>query len=132
MRFRRNAGGFTLLEMLIALSILMTGVLSTVYLVSRGIAVTNDTESTQQALALAQQRMEALRSGAYAALVNEPRAAVAGWTNFDRQVTVGATPVPPPATNAQIRQVVVTVFWPTTGGEQNLSLTTYVCDVVNN
>ena len=129
--FRRERG-FTLLEILIALILLMMGVLSTVYLVSQGIAVTNDTESTEQALALAQQRMEALRSGAFAAIVNEPRAAVAGWVNFDRQVAVSATPVPPPATNAQIRQVVVTVFWPTTGGEQNLSITTYITNVVNN
>ena len=130
MSLRRNAGGFTLLEMLIALGILMIGVLSTVYLVSRGIAVTNDTESVQQAVALAQQRMEALRSGAYAAIVNEPRAAVAGWVNFDRQVVV-AQPAGTGVSN-QIRQVTVTVFWPTTGGEQNLSLTTYVCNVVNN
>jgi prepilin-type N-terminal cleavage/methylation domain-containing protein len=128
----RGAAGFTLLEILIALSILLTGVLSTVYLISRGIAVTNDTESVQQATALAQQRMEALRSGAFAALANEARAAVPGWVNFDRQVTVGATPVPPPATNAQIQQVVVTVFWPTTGGEQSVALTTYICNVVNN
>ncbi len=130
MKIRRNAGGFTLLEMLIALGILMTGVLATVYLVSRGIAATNDTESTEQALALAQQRMEALRSGAYAAIVNEPRAAVAGWVNFDRQVVV-AQPAGTGVSN-QIRQVTVTVFWPTTGGEQNLTLTTYVCNVVNN
>ena len=127
--FRRERG-FTLLEILIALILLMMGVLSTVYLVSQGIAVTNDTESTEQALALAQQRMEALRSGAFAAIVNEPRAAVAGWVNFDRQVIV-TQPAGTGVSN-QIRQVAVTVFWPTTGGEQNLSITTYITNVVNN
>lgn len=130
MILRRGARGFTLLEMLLALIILMVGVLSTVYLVSRGIVATNDTESTEQAMALAQQRMEALRSGAYAAIVNEPLAAVPGWANFSRQVAVSQ----PVGTGAsiQIRQVVVTVFWSTTGGNQSLSLTTYVCNVVNN
>ena len=81
-------------------------------------------------MALAQQRMEALRSGAYAAIVNEPLAAVPGWTNFSRQVAV-SQPAGTGVSN-QIRQVVVTVFWSTTGGNQNLSLTTYVSNVVNN
>ncbi len=113
--------GFTLLEMLIALTVFAVGTLSVMELLQRGQAGVTDGENVLIATHLAQWRMEELRNTAYASLANEAKASISnpsGFTRFSRQVTV-TTPY------ANLRQVVVSVYWTTTGGETSVSLQSY-------
>ncbi|MBI4343164.1 MAG: hypothetical protein HY599_07335 [Candidatus Omnitrophica bacterium] len=84
-----------------------------------------DGESTLIATYLAQRRLEELRNTAYASLASESKASVSspsGYIRFSREVTVTT-----PYTN--LRQVVVTVYWTSAGGEASISLQTYRSNV---
>ena len=120
--------GFTLIELMLAILLLAVGVMGVVYAFERGVFATNDTELVGQAVTLAQERLENLRGTAFASIVDEAKAAIPGWTGFSRQVTV----TQPPGTNADAKQVVVTVFWTPGPAELSTVLTTVVTNVVNN
>jgi prepilin-type N-terminal cleavage/methylation domain-containing protein len=119
----RIARGFTLLELMLAMSLLATGTIAIVELIQRAQMASRDGEQVLIATYLAERRLEELRNVAYASLASEARASVSspsGFTQFDRQVTVTT-----PFTN--LRQIVVTVYWDAPGpaGETNVSLQTY-------
>ena len=124
----RSPKGFTLLEVMVSMLLLVGGIASASFVFSRGIFATSDAEQLQIGTALAQERMENLRATGFSAIVNEPKAAVPGWAGFSRQVTV----TQPAGTNSDFKQVVVTVYWNTVGGEISTSLTTYIAQVANN
>ena len=114
---------------MIAVLLLVTGVSAATRLMGRGIFATTDTEILEQAVALAQERVENLRGTAFGSIANEAKAAVPGWTGFSRQVTV----TQPAGTNANFKQVVVTVYWsPPGAAELSTALTSYVASVNNN
>ena len=88
-------------------------------------AATGDGESILIATYLAQRRLEELRNTAYGSLADESKASVSspsGYSRFSREVTVTT-----PYTN--LRQVVVTVYWTSAGGETSLSMRTYRSNV---
>ncbi len=117
----KSASGFTLLEILLAVVLFAVGGVVMLDLLHRGQAGSTDGENTLIATHLATRRMEELRNVAYASLANEARAVIsdpAGYTRFERQVAV-TTPY------ANLRQVVVTIYWQVPGGETNVSLQTY-------
>ena len=120
--------GFTLVEVLLALVLLVGGITACTFVFARGMFATTDTEWVEQATALAQEKMENLRGTSFSSVSTEAKAVVAGWTGFSREVTV----TQPSGTNSDFKQVVVTVYWDTTGGELSTSLTSYVANVSNN
>ena len=120
--------GFTLVEVILSVALLLGGIAAATFVFGRGIFATVDSEAGQQGMALAQERLEQLRGNSFASIVNEARAAVAGWTGFFRQVAV----TQPAGTDTDFKQVVVTVDWTTTAGQNSTSLTSYVCNVANN
>ena len=88
-------------------------------------AATGDGESVLIATYLAQRRLEELRNTAYASLSSESKAAVSspsGYSRFSREVTVTT-----PYTN--LRQILVTVYWTSAGGETSISVQTYRSNV---
>ncbi len=113
--------GFTLVELMIAILFLAVGVIAVTFAFGRGMFATTDAETLEQAVALTQERLENLKGTAFASIANEARAPVSGWTGFDRQVTV----TQPAGTNANFKQVVVTVYWSTGGAELSTITTTY-------
>ena len=113
---------------MIAILLLAVSITAATFVMGRGMFATADTEVLEQAVSLAQERMENLRGTAFALIVNEAKAAVAGWSEFSRQVTV----TQPAGTNANFKQVVVTVYWNTVDTELSTSLTSYVANVTNN
>ncbi|MBI3616441.1 MAG: prepilin-type N-terminal cleavage/methylation domain-containing protein [Candidatus Omnitrophica bacterium] len=121
-------GGFTLIELMIAILLLVGGVAAATFAMSRGMFAAADTETLEQAVALAQERMENLRGTAFASIANEAKAAVSSWTGFSRQVDI----TQPAGTNANFKQVVVTVYWTPGAAELSTSLTSYVANVNNN
>jgi prepilin-type N-terminal cleavage/methylation domain-containing protein len=128
MMVNRSKRGFTLVEVMIAILLLVGGIAAATFVMGRGMFATTDTENVQQALALAQEKMESIRGTAFASIASESKAAVSGWSGFSREVTVSQ----PTGTNSDFKQVVVTVYWNTVDGELSTSLTTYVADVANN
>ena len=119
----KGARGFTLLELLLALSLFAAGTLAIVEVFQLAQAGSADGERVLVATYLAQRRLEELRNTAYGSLASESRASVSspsGFSQFDRQVTVTT-----PYTN--LRQIVVTVYWDAPGpaGETNVSIQTY-------
>jgi len=120
--------GFTLIELMIAILLLVGGIASATFMMSRGMFAAADTETVEQAVALAQEKIENLRGTAFASIANEAKAAVSGWTGFSREVVVSQ----PAGTNSDFKQVVVTVYWTPGDAEISTSLTTYVANVVNN
>ena len=113
--------GFTLLELMLALVLLAVGVLACVDLMHRAQAGSTDGENVLIASHLAQARLEELRNVAYASLADEAKAGISspsGYSRFSRQVAVTT-----PYTN--LKQVVVTIYWTTAGGETSVSLRTY-------
>ena len=110
---------------MIAVLLVVGGIAATTFVFGRGMYAATDVETLEQATALAGEKMETIRSTAYASVANEAKAAISGWTDFSRQVAVSQ----PSGTNSDFKQVVVTVYWTTTGGELSTSLTSYV---VNN
>ncbi|MBI1953908.1 MAG: prepilin-type N-terminal cleavage/methylation domain-containing protein [Candidatus Omnitrophica bacterium] len=120
--------GFTLLEVMIAVVLLTGAVAASALVFSRAIFMTADTETLTQASALAQEKLESLRGGSFAAIASEPKAAVPGWSGFSREVEVSQ----PAGTNSDFKQIGVTVYWDTVDGELSTDLTTYVANVSNN
>lgn len=120
--------GFTLIELMIAVVLLVGGVASATFIFTRGIFATTDVEAYEQAVALAQEKLENLRGTAFAGVASEPKAAVAGWAGFSREVVV----TQPAGTNSDLKQVVVTTSWTPGDTEVSTALTTYVANVANN
>ncbi len=117
----RGRRGFTLLELMLALTLVGLGTVGLLEAMARAQTGSTDGENLVIATQLAHRRLEELRNVAYANLVDEAKAVIAspsGFSQFSRQVTVTT-----PYTN--LKQLVVTVYWTAGGGETNASLQTY-------
>jgi prepilin-type N-terminal cleavage/methylation domain-containing protein len=118
---RRENRGFSLLEVMISLSIVAAGTVATTELFHRARVGGTDAESALIATLLAQRRLEELRNSTYASIASESAAAVSspsGYSRFTRSVTV-TTP------ETDLKLIVVTVSWPAPGGTPSVSLQTY-------
>lgn len=113
--------GFTLLEMMLAVTLFSVSTLGSMELLNRAEAAAADGENLVIATYLAQARLEELRNALYANLANEAKASIAspsGFTRFSREVTV-TTPY------TDLERVLVTVYWNAPGGETNVKLWTH-------
>lgn len=115
-----NAKGYTLLEVLITVVLLTTGLITVVVLFATSLSASIDAENTEIATNLAQARMEEIRNLDFTTgIVNEAKAVVPGFALFQREVTV-TTPL------TDLKQVTVTVYWTFKSSEVNTSLVTYI------
>ncbi len=111
---------FSLLEILIAIMIFTVGIVSVIGLFNMGLFGDVDAESTSTALALTQRRLEEIRNLDFTTgIVNETKAAVTGFTGFQREVIVTQ-----PQTD--LKQVTVTTYWTAKANEVGTSLVTYI------
>ena len=117
----RNERGFTLLESLIAVFICAVGLFAVIGVLVTSIGGAVDSENSLTALLLAQRRIEELRNIDYATLkvLTEARAAVSGFTGFERSVATAEAPV-------DLTRVDVTVYWKYKGADVPVTLTTYM------
>lgn len=116
---RRSHRGFALLELLLTILLLTSGLVALFEAMSIGIFAAGDNENSLVALDLAAEKMEEIKSASYAAIAAEAKAQVSGFPVFQRDVAVTT-----PQTN--LKQVTVTVYWNTKSDELNVSLVTYV------
>ena len=116
--------GFTILEVLTATLLVGVGIFAIMEAFNRGMFGSGDVEKHTLALALTQEKMEEIKDTSFASVASSARAALSGYTNFDQQVAM-VTPAGSPA-SADLKQVTVTTFWQVPGGENQVSLVTYV------
>ncbi len=128
--------GFTFLELLVALTLFLVGMVSVLQIFPLNRRLLNQTSQTTQAVFLAQEEIEKVRSNDYTALpagTYAARTAVTSDTTsplsiFDKQVVIvqvdtnRATTV----TDTGIRRVDVTIFWTETSVERQYRVSTYV------
>ncbi len=110
--------GFTLLEVLLAVVLMVTGSVFLLQAIGTGLFSGGVNESELIAYNLAAEKMESLENTAYASIVNEAKAAVSGFPSFQRQVAV-TTP------QTDLKQITVTTYWTVKGTEIGTTLVTY-------
>lgn len=116
--------GFTLLEVLISLIILVVGVIAIIWAFSSGIFASTDVENVDLALNIAQANMETIKDKAFADIDTDIEISSLvsnqGFSDFTvtGDVAEGNNPM----------QVDVTVAWNVKGGQTNVTLTTLVVD----
>ncbi len=110
--------GVSLIEVLLATVIISGGVIAVAQGFASGLLAYNDTQDTEQALNIAQAKMEEIKKTPFAALVDSGTAEDPRFSNF--RVTVNVSEGQDPM------RVDVTVSWDVKGGESNLALTTLV------
>ncbi|MCK5580670.1 MAG: prepilin-type N-terminal cleavage/methylation domain-containing protein [Candidatus Omnitrophica bacterium] len=114
--------GFTLLEVLITIVLLVVGLVSVLEVFSVGIFADADVENHTTALYLAQEKMEEVHSASSYAAIDDfasARTNLGGdFADFDREVTVSGDP----------RQVNVIVAWDVKGVDQSINLVSLFTD----
>ncbi len=118
----RNKNGFTLLEVLLTIILMVVGFSFLSQAASQGFSVGTENENVFIASRLAQEKLEMLRNTSYASVANETKAVVSGFTAFQREVVV-TTP------QTDLKQVTVNVYWYSKANELNVSLVTYVSNL---
>lgn len=114
--------GFTLLEVILAIVLLGTGLAVLLQVVSTGLFAGGQNEDTIIAANLIQEKIEELRNATYSTIASEDKAAVSGFSAFNRKVDV-TTP------QTGLKQVSVTVYWFAKADEMNTNMVTYVSDI---
>lgn len=122
MRKRLSSSGFALLEFILALILLVTVMVTLLSALHSGLAAGSDHENILLASRLAGEKIEEARNKTYSAVASEGRAAVSGYSPFEREVEV-STP------QSDLKQVTVRVYWTSGGEELQVSLVTYVSNI---
>ncbi len=117
---RARARGFTLMEVMVALVLLVGGVLAVSGVFNGGLLASGDREDVQRALAIAQARLEQVMNTDPDSLAGSGPAADSVFTAYTVTTTV---------TGSNPKQAAVTVAWTPQGGQTSITLTTLVADL---
>jgi len=108
--------GFTLLEMLVTIMLLTTGIVSILRMMSMAMFADTNAENTIIALYLAQEKMEEIKDASSYSNIDSfaaSKTALTGdYSDFDREITVSGDP----------KQVNVLVYWTTKGDELSIDV----------
>ncbi|GEM_PF-2854007 len=119
-RAGRKPDGFTLVEMMIAVVLLVVGILAVAMTFNLGVLASADSENVQRALAIAQAKMEEVVNTDPDSVTGSGPTADSTFPTYDVTVTV---------TGTNPKQVDVTVAWTPQGGQTSLALVTQVADL---
>lgn len=128
-------GGFTFLELLIALTLFTVGMLSVLQIFPANRRLLNQTTLSTQAVFLAQEQLETVRTVAYedistgtylarAAVTSDTASPFAG---FEREVTVAYLDAnrAVSGTDIGLKKITVTIYWPDRTLSRSYSASTY-------
>ena len=120
--FKVSQKGFTFLEVMLSIIILVVGTVVLLQTFSTGIFADADVENNTKALWLAQEKMEQIRDASTYASIDSyaaSRANIGGaFADFDREVIISGNP----------KQIQVNVTWNVKGADRSVSLTTLAAD----
>jgi Tfp pilus assembly protein PilV len=117
---REGSNGFTLLEVLLIIVILITVLFPLLQMLSSGLLVSDKVKGTNTAMTLAQEQMEAIKSSDFASISSESLTVITSYPAYSSQVIVST-----PQTN--LKDVQVIVYWnPMTGPQTSVSVETYI------
>jgi prepilin-type N-terminal cleavage/methylation domain-containing protein len=118
--------GFSLLEVMLAILLLSTGLVALIQVVNTGLFIGGQNEYTVIAANLAQEKIEELRNTTYTELASEtPAVAVTDFPEFTREVLVGdSTPA-----QTGLKEISVNVNWYAKSSLMTTSMVTYVSDI---
>ncbi|MBF0522287.1 MAG: hypothetical protein HQL24_04435 [Candidatus Omnitrophica bacterium] len=110
-----HGDGFTLLELLLTVALLVVGVVSVVSALSAGVTTDQSVEGQAIALTLAQEEMETLKDSSWASVSAAGQSQVSGFPDYNQEILVsGDDP----------KEVTVNVYWAFKGVQQKVSLVT--------
>ena len=117
----RKGKGFTLLEVMLVIIMLLTVFFPLLQLMATGLSASEETKSTNTAVLLAQKRLEEIKSESYVNVTSEASASIASYPEYNRQTNVTSTP------DASLKDVKITVSWGTGGPQSDIiTLETYI------
>ena len=87
-----------------------------------GLFAGRENENEAAAVGLAQEKMEEMRNETFAGVASESRAAVSGFSPYEREVVVSTV-------QTGLKQVTVNVYWQSKSAELSSNLVTYVSDI---
>ncbi len=114
-----KTGGFTLLEVLLAVVVLASGLVFILGALTIALSGGGINEAELIAVNLAQEKIESIRNTAYGSIAEEEKAVVSGFPAFQREVTL-ITP------RDNLKEVTVNVYFMVKSAENKVSLVTYV------
>ena len=114
--------GFTLLEILLTITLLVVGLASLVSATSLILSSGGINESELTAKNLAEEKIETLKNTSYSSITNEAKAPVSGFSAFQREIVV-TTPI------TSLKQITVTVYWYHKASELSTAWVTYRSDI---
>jgi len=117
-----NKKSFTILEVLLAIILISVGFAVLLHSISIGLFAGGENESELVAIKLVQDKIEELRNKSYANIANEAKAAVSGFSGYEREVVV-ITP------QTDLKQININVYWLSKSSELNTGIATYVSNI---
>lgn len=112
--------GFTILEVLVTIVLLASGVIAIAWAFSTGMFAATDIENTDLAINIAQAKMEDVKNTPFGSLADSGPTPDPNFTNFNVAVNV--------AENTNPMQVDVTVTWQVKNQDVSITLTTLVAN----
>ncbi|MFH0876728.1 MAG: type II secretion system protein [Candidatus Omnitrophota bacterium] len=125
-RMRNKEQGFTLLEIMLAVTFFAVAFVSLMEVYNTGMVADLYLDRSAIAVNLAQEKMEELKRGSYVALApgTTIEASVSAFPFFSRNTQINLIG----GTAMAYKVATVSVFWTMSGARQNYTLTTFVSD----
>jgi len=116
-----NEKGFTLVELLVAMIIIMVALVPLLYMFTNGMTTTFDTQRRQVATTIAEKTIEEVRTLSFASVASVAEATVTEDNRFTREVVVTDR-------SATLKEINVIVRWTERGSGQSVDLTTLLAE----
>ena len=114
--------GFTLIEILIAIVLIVVGLATLMGTMSVGICADVNLEYRLTALNLANEKLEELKDSSYSSIVSATESSISGFAFVDdRIVTVSEV-------DTDLKDVQVEVRWTQKGSQQSVNVRTYIAN----
>ena len=123
--FQRIVGkpaGFTLFEMVLVIALVTTASVALLQALGTGLFAGRENENETVAANLAQEKIEELRKKSFSGISSETRAAVSGFSPYEREVVVSTV-------QTGLKQATVNVYWTSKSATLSSSLVTYASDI---
>lgn len=110
------------MELLLATVLLSVGLVALVNAFSIGLSESSQAKHFSLAKNLAEEKLEELRNLSYVGIIDEAKAPITGFSNYQRQVRVTQA-------QAGLKQIEIDVFWQDKGGEASISVYSLASDI---